>query len=226
MTEIESGARRVMRSEERIPRLRTRGRENRRKLLTTAERLLARPDTENIRFSDVFEAAGVSRGSAYRIYIGLDDLMHDLAAEWINNFVEYLATNEPEEPPDDWMALSDYIVERGTIYWRDTADTLSVLPRIRTNVPESHKRAQRAMSRIVGELFARYFVLPKIDDWQAVLGFFVQLGDLTFSDAFRREGRISEDRQAEAKTLCRTYLSFYLPAWLPRRNRDGDRGAS
>lgn len=218
MTEEKSGARRTMRSEERIPRLRARGRENRRRLLTTAERLLADPATQNLRFSDVFETAGVSRGSAYRIYIGLDDLMHDLAAEWINNFVDYLATAEPEVPPEDWMALSDYIVERGVLYWRDTADTLSVLPRIRSNVPESHKRAQRSMTRIVGELFARYFVLPQIDDWPAVLGFFVQIGDLTFSDAVRREGRISEERQAEAKALCRTYLSFYLPAWLPRRN--------
>ncbi len=116
------------------------------------------------------------------------------------------------------MALSDYIVTRGALYWKDTADTLSVLPRIRSNVPESHKSAQKAMTRIVGELFARYFVLPKVDDWPAVLGFFVQIGDLTFSDAVRREGRISEAREAEAQALCRTYLSFYLPAWLPGRN--------
>lgn len=220
MTDKKSGAQRVMRSEERIPRLRARGRENRRKLLSTAEKLLADPETRNLRFGDVFEAAGVSRGSAYRIYIGLDDLMHDLAAEWINNFVDYLAGSEPPEPPEDWMAVSDFIVERGVEYWKDTEQTLRVMPRIRSSLPESHKRAQRAMSRIVGEIFARYFVLPKIEDWPAVLGFFVQIGDLTFADSVRREGRISPARMAEAQALCRTYLSFYLPSWLPRRNDD------
>ena len=49
--------------------------------------------------------------------------MHDLAAEWINNFVEYLATSEPEEAPEDWMMLSDYIVQRGAAYWKNTEQT-------------------------------------------------------------------------------------------------------
>ena len=155
MADETTGANRVMRSEQRIPRLRSRGRENRRRLLATAEKLLAEPGNETLRVSDVFEAAGVSRGSAYRIYIGIDDLMHDLAAEWINNFVDYLATNEPPEPPEDWMTLSDFIVERGVAYWKNTEKTLKVMPRIRSNVPESHKRAQRALSRVIGEIFAR-----------------------------------------------------------------------
>ncbi|MEM8817557.1 MAG: TetR/AcrR family transcriptional regulator [Pseudomonadota bacterium] len=222
MSENNSGADRVMRSEERIPRLRARGRANRQKLLSTAETLLAQPDSDNLRFSDIFEAAGVSRGSAYRIYIGLDDLMHDLAAEWINNFVDYLASSRPETPPEDWMTLSDFIVEHGVAYWRNTADTLRVMPRIRSNLPESHKRAQRALSRIIGEIFGRYFALPNIDEWPAVLGFFVQICDMTCSDAVRREGEISDERLAEAQALCRTYLSFYLPAWLPHRS-DQDR---
>jgi len=218
MSEKKSGPDRIMRSEQRIPRLRARGRANRRKLLSTAETMLANPNSDNLRFSDIFEAAGVSRGSAYRIYIGLDDLMHDLATEWINNFVDYLATSRPEEPPEDWMTLSDFIVEHGVNYWKDTADTLRVLPRIRSNLPESHKRAQRALSLIIGKIFERYFALPKIDEWPAVLGFFVQICDMTCSDAVRREGTISEERLAEAQALCRTYLSFYLPVWLPRRS--------
>ena len=75
------------RSEDRIPKLRTRGRANRDKLLRAAERQLAERHGKPLRFCDVFESAGVSRGSAYRIYIGIDDLMQDLAAEWIANSV-------------------------------------------------------------------------------------------------------------------------------------------
>ena len=37
-----------------------------------AERMLARDKSAQLRFSDVFESAGVSRGSAYRIYDGID----------------------------------------------------------------------------------------------------------------------------------------------------------
>ncbi len=206
-----------MRSEERIPRLRSRGRANRRKLLETAKRLLADPDTHNLRFSDVFEAAGVSRGSAYRIYIGLDDLLHDLTAEWLDNFVDHLASSEPPAVPDDWMVLSDFLVERAALYWKHTEETLRVLPRIRVNVPESHQRSQQGLSRIIGEIFSRYFALPSIEDWPAVLGFYVQICDLTFSDSVRREGRITEQRRIEAQALCRTYLAFYLPAWLPSK---------
>ena len=217
MDEQGSDTRRSMRSEERIPRLRSRGRANRRKLLETAERLLADPARKNLRFSDVFEAAGVSRGSAYRIYMGLDDLLHDLIAEWLNNFVDHLASTEPPLAPEDWMVLSDFLVERAAGYWKTTDTTLRILPRIRSNVPESHQQSQRALSRIIGEIFSRNFVLPAMEDWNAVLGFYVQICDATFSDSVRREGRITEQRLREAQALCRTYLAFYLPSWLPSR---------
>ena len=69
----------MSRSEQRIPKLRTRGRENRRKLLAEAERMLLEDNGGSLKFSDIFEAAGVSRGSAYRIYINVDDLLQDLA---------------------------------------------------------------------------------------------------------------------------------------------------
>lgn len=217
MGEEASGARRSMRSEERIPRLRSRGRANRRQLLAAAERLLAAAGTHKLRFSDVFTAAGVSRGSAYRIYMGLDDLLHDLVSEWLNNFVDHLASSEPPAEPEDWMTLSDFLVERAAAYWKDTEETLRVLPRIRINVPESHQRSQRALSRIIGEIFSRYFVLPGSEDWDAVIGFYVQICDATFSDSVRREGRITAQRKSEAQALCRTYLAFYLPSWLPSR---------
>jgi len=50
------------------------------------------------------------------------------------------------------------------------------------------------------------------------LAFFTQICDITFSDAVRAEAQISEQRLIEAETLCRTYLEFHLPAWLPVRN--------
>lgn len=204
------------RSEQRIPRLRARGRENRRKLLRAAERLLANGMNDNLRFSDVFEAAGVSRGSAYRIYIGFDDLMQDLSGEWINNFVKYLGDTEPETPPENWMALSDFMVYRGAQYWMTTKDTLRVMPRIRSNVPASYKSALRELARVIGDNFKKYFVIPDIPHWGPVIGFYVQLCDITYADSMRRDGRISDDRLREAQALCRTYLSFYFPAWLPQ----------
>ncbi len=97
----------MTRSEQRIPKLRSRGKANRRKLLAEAERLLLENNGSPVKFSDVFEAAGVSRGSAYRIYIGIDDLLQDLATEWINNFVLFLDSSHPGSPPEDWANLSD-----------------------------------------------------------------------------------------------------------------------
>ena len=207
----------MSRSEQRIPRLRTRGRENRRKLLAEAERLMLASNGQALKFSDVFEAAGVSRGSAYRIYIGIDDLLQDLATEWVNNFVEFLQSSELEVQPENWAQLSDFIVRRGAVYWAITADTLRVMPRIRSNAPASYSRAVRTMSECLAVLFDRYFVVPEIPDWLSKLSFFTQICDITFTDAVRREGHISEQRQTEAEALCRTYLSFHLPAWLPPR---------
>ena len=207
---------RVLRSEERIPRLRRRGRANRRRLLETAERLLSIPATDKLRFSDVFEAAGVSRGSAYRIYLGIDELLQDLAGEWLDNFVKHLDFSEPPALPEDWMSLSDFLVERAAVYWTSTDQTLRVLPRIRANVPDSHRRAQMELSRVIGGIFSRYFVLPAKGDSQSVLSFYVQLCDSTFSDSMRRDGRVTAERVTEAQALCRTYLSFYLPQWMPQ----------
>jgi AcrR family transcriptional regulator len=209
------------RSEQRIPKLRTRGRNNRRKLLAEAERLLLESGGDQLKFSAVFEAAGVSRGSAYRIYIGIDDLLQDLAAEWINNFVDYLKSSDPGTQPANWAQLSDFIVKWAAAYWAETADTLRVLPRIRSNTPASYNHAVLALSDCLADIFDRYFVIPEVPGWSSRLAFFTQLCDISFSDAVRSEGHISEERLIEAEALCRTYLAFHLPARLPARNQAG-----
>jgi AcrR family transcriptional regulator len=205
------------RSEQRIPKLRTRGRENRRKLLREAERLLAQSHGDILRFSDVFESAGVSRGSAYRIYIGIDDLMQDLASEWITNFVDFLSEIRPEHAPENWQQLSDFIIEKGTGYWAHTSDTLRVMPRVRSNAPESYKMALRELSLCLAALFERFFLMPEIPNWTGKLSFYTQLCDAVFSDSVRVDNRITDNRMAEAQILCRTYLSFHLPEWIPVR---------
>lgn len=215
----------MSRSEQRIPKLRTRGRENRRKLLAEAERLLLEDNGGSLKFSDIFEAAGVSRGSAYRIYINIDDLLQDLATEWMNNFVSCLETYEPEEPPETWSQLSDLIVRRGAEYWAETSDTLRILPRIRSNAPASYRTAVRELSVCLSEIFNRHFVVPEVAGWMTKLAFFTQICDITFTDAVRNDGHIREQRLIEAETLCRTYLAFHLPTWLPARTRS-DKAAS
>ena len=212
----------MSRSEHRIPKLRTRGRENRRRLMAEAQRLLLEGGGGPLRFSDVFEAAGVSRGSAYRIYIGIDDLLQDLATEWVNNFVDFLKAADDGRSPDNWGELSDYAVQRAADYWAQTADTMRVLPRIRSNEPSSYRAAIRALSEAFALLFNRYFVIPDVQDWLSKMAFYTQICDITFSDAVRSERHISEQRISEAQALCRTYLSFYLPNWLPPREPNGN----
>ena len=208
----------VSRSEQRIPKLRTRGRENRRRLMAEAQRLLLEGEGAPLRFSDVFEAAGVSRGSAYRIYIGIDDLLQDLATEWINNFVEFLKVEDENMSPDNWGELSDQVVERCADYWLQTSNTLRVMPRIRSNEPSSYREAVLALAEVNALLFNRHFVIPEVPDWLQKMAFYMQICDITFSDAVRSERHISEQRISEAQALCRTYLSFYLPNWLPPRD--------
>lgn len=215
---IETGPMNINRSEQRIPRLRTRGRENRRRLLAEAERLLLETDGGPLKFSDVFEAAGVSRGSAYRIYIGIDDLLQDLATEWINNFVDFLNAGVPEKPPENWGQLCSFLVRRGAEYWAETYQTLRVLPRFQSAAHSNYNAAVREMSLCVSDIFNRYFVVPEVPGWMSKLAFFTQICDITFSDAVRAEAQISEQRLIEAETLCRTYLEFHLPAWLPARS--------
>lgn len=210
------------RSEQRIPRLRTRGRENRRRLLIEAERLLLESDGGPLKFSDVFEAAGVSRGSAYRIYIGIDDLLQDLATEWITNFVKFLKAGVPERQPENWGELCSYLVRRGADYWADTCETLRVLPRFQSASHANYNAAVREMSLCASEIFDRYFVVPEVPGWMSKLAFFTQICDITFSDAIRAEGCISEQRLIEAEALCRTYLEFYLPTSLPTRSLSED----
>ena len=206
------------RSEARIPRLRKRGRENRRKMMATAERLLFEAEGRPLRFSDVFEAAGVSRGSAYRIYMGIDDLVQDLATEWVSNFVGFLESAELPMPPGSWAEVSDFIVQKAADYWDHTADTIRVLPRIRSYEPSGYREAIHALSEVNALLFNRYFMVPDVPDWLARMAFFARICDITFRDALRADGRVSEQRVAEAQALCRTYLGFYLPDRLPPRD--------
>ena len=207
------------RSQRRIPKLRSRGRANRDRLLRCAEQLLARNNGARLKFSEVFETADVSRGSAYRIYDGIDDLMQDLATEWVNNFVTFLADVRPTSRPRSWMELSDFIIERGADYWAQTANTLRVMPRIRSGAPESYRSAVAELSGCLSRLYARYFQIPDVPDWHQKLAFCTQLCDIVFSDAVRSDGAISRRRLEEAQALCRTYLRFHLPDALPRRIR-------
>ncbi|MEL7187396.1 MAG: TetR/AcrR family transcriptional regulator [Pseudomonadota bacterium] len=205
------------RSDRRIPKLRTRGRANRERLLSEAQRLIEAQDGTPLRFSDVFEAAGVSRGSAYRIYNGIDDLMQDLASTWINDFVVHLRSVNLDAPVKSWQQLSDQIVIAGVDYWKRTAKTLRVLPRVRVNAPESYRLAVRDMTTAVAEIFEARFVIPAIANWHDAISLYVQLGDTIFSDSVRRDGNMSARRVDEAKILLSNYLSFYLPATLPPR---------
>ena len=207
------------RSDRRIPKLRTRGRANRDRLLTEAQRLIEEQGGKPVRFSDVFEAAGVSRGSAYRIYNGIDDLMQDLSSTWINNFVAHLRNANLDTPVETWQELSDQIVLAGVDYWDDTASTLRVLPRVRVNAPESYKNAVRDMTATVAKIFESRFVIPEIEHWHDAINMYVQIGDAIFSDAARRHGHMTERSILEAKTMLTTYLSLYLPAWLPAREQ-------
>lgn len=202
------------RSNQQIPKLRTRGRANRKRLLAAAQKLIEKAGGQPIRFSDVFKAAGVSRGSAYRIYDGIEDLLQDLASSWINNFVESVRKSKPTIQPDSWMDLSDHLVAHAAAYWFDTRDTLRVLPRVRSNLPESYRAAVRDLTQSFADAFDQYLVMPDIPDWLSVLAMYTSLGDTIFSDAARREGHISEQRLVEAQKICTTYLSFYLPTWL------------
>ena len=193
-------------------------------MLRIAERMLAENRGEALKFADVFHAAGVSRGSAYRIYNGVEDLLQDLAGEWLGNFVTYLSDIEFEEPPADWVALSDRIVERGARYWTDTAETLEVLPRVVSSMPETYGAAMKSLSECLDGLFSRYFEMPPIPGWQQKLAFYTQLGDAVYADALRLEGRIGEQRLVEAQALCRTYLAFHLPPDLPPRSLSAAHG--
>ena len=148
--------------------------------------------------------------------------MQDLATEWITNFVAFLEAENASLSPDNWGELSDHIVERCAEYWMQTSSTLRVMPRIRSNEPSSYKAAVRALSEVTARLFDRYFIIPDVPEWLAKMAFYIQICDITFSDAVRSERHISEQRINEAQALCRTYLSFYLPNWLPPREPAGN----
>ena len=198
--------------------MRSRGRANRDKLLKRATEMLAEGNGSTLKFSDVFESAGVSRGSAYRIYNGIDDLMHDLSADWVQNFVDHLAGVRPPNPPETWMELTDFIIKSGADYWAMTENMLRVMPRVRSNAPASYKASIHALADSLARLYDRYFELPEIPDWHSKLVFATQLCDFAYSEAVRTEGAITTQRLREAQVLCKTYFGFFLPATArPRR---------
>lgn len=206
-----------IRSDIRIPKLRTRGRANRQKMLTAVQRLIEAQGEQPVRFSDVFEQAGVSRGSAYRIYDGIEDLMQDLASSWIDNFVAYMREAVPKSRPATWPQLVDEFVSAGSEYWDQTADILRVLPRVRSNVPESYRQSVKDLTLLLAEIFDQHFEVPAIPEWLSVLALFTSLCDTIFADSVRRDGRVSKQRLLETQKICTTYLSFYLPEELPLR---------
>ncbi len=69
----------------------------------------------------------------------------------------------------------------------------------------------------MASMFDSYFVMPEIPGWLSKMAFFVQICDMTFTNAVREEGKVGQQRLAEAQAMCRAYLAFHLPAQLPTK---------
>jgi len=205
------------RSSGRIPNLKTRGRINRHKLLKAATELLRERRENAFRFNDVFKAAGVSRGSAYRIYNGLDDLMQDVTCEWIAGFIISIRAAHENVHPATWQELVDTMIESSARGWVASAGTLIALPRYHCVVPESYQDSIRELMQVFAELFNKFFDVPYVPGWFSVLGIGMQLSDVVFANAMRREGVISEHSIVEAQRVSRTYLAMHLPETIPVR---------
>ncbi len=205
------------RSGDRIPKLRTRGRANRQKLLDVAQQLLSERRGEPLRFREVFETADISRGSAYRIYDGIQDLLQDLATDWLFGFARFLRRNKPPTGLDDWRELSDHILATAAVHWMATVEILVVVPRAPTYATEYYKTGVRDVVTTVAETFDSHFEMSKVPKWLTVLSLYLQIGDTIFADAVRQEGTISDACLAETQRLCATYLSYHLPDTLTPR---------
>jgi len=185
-------------------------------MVDAAITLLTKNNPQEISFKQIAKLAQVPEGSAYHFYANKYDLFVDVAKEMSRLFRD--KQSQPiEREVETWHDVMDALIDRGAEIYESNPVARELL--IGSKTPPEIKQVDRDNDRKIAEImidrFSEKFQLPKLDDFDKVMFWVIELTDLMFSLSVREHGYIHKRYIKEAKRVARGYLSTYIPPVLP-----------
>ena len=170
-----------------------RGKARRQALVTAAYDLFCKYPVEEIAFIDIARAADVPEESAYHFFANRFDVFTEVANQLSESFIEIFQKPVPARRRRDWQSLVRYLLEKGSEVYNETPPARQLL--IGGKTPPEIKQMDRINEQkfglVLGEIFNRYFKMPKISRSDDVFYYFIELTDLIFSLAVIKHDKIT-----------------------------------
>ncbi len=191
---------------------RQRGRERRRRLLAAAYELLCERPVEEVSFRDIAGRAEIPEGSAYHFFANRFDVFSALAKQLSDQFIEAHRRRVPPARRRSWQALAEHLVDVGAKVYAENPPARQLLIGGKTppEVKQADRINDRAVGRVMYEVFAEHFELPETDAMQDAFYYFIEITDLIFTLSVIEHGEITAAMLREAKRAGVGYLGTYL----------------
>lgn len=194
-----------------------RGRARRAILVEASRALLREREIDEISLTDVAEAAGIPKSSAYHFFSHVLEVFEAAASDMEAEIHEDLDSLSVADCTD-WRQAVTRFVGRGAAYFNANRDAMQLL--IGPKTPSAIKLKDRQNDfAVAGQLrdgVSRHFELPELADTPEIFFRAIEIADLFFGLSVIRHGRITEAFTDEAARATCAYLSLYLPVVLPR----------
>jgi len=194
-----------------------RGRTRRAILVEASRKLLREREIDEISLTDVADAAGVPKSSAYHFFSHVLEVYEaaasDMEAE-IHDDLDRLSVADCT----DWRQTVTRFVDRGSAYFNAHRDAMQLLigPKSPSAIKLKDRQNDFAIAGQLRDQISRNFELPELADSPEIFFRAIEIADLFFGLSVIRYGHITEAFTDEAARATCAYLSLYLPVVLPR----------
>jgi len=194
-----------------------RGRLRRAALIEACRALLKERELDEISLTEVAEAAGIPKSSAYHFFADIQEVyastINDVLAD-INVAVEKAELTNPS----DWSVIVHAFLGAGADYFNRNYDALQLVigPKTPSAIKQQDRISDKALAIELRRQISMHFKLPMDIVDLDVFVHSIEIVDLFFSMSVMHHKKITAAYRLEAGRASCAYIGLYLPPILPR----------
>jgi AcrR family transcriptional regulator len=188
-------------------------------LIPAIETLLLQHDPSDITIQMIADEARTPPATVYHFFPSIDAAMFAQARLYLDRFVA-IVENEPLS--DDytcwqksWLAAA----QRWRQYYVSNTACMRLLlgPDVPRDIQTMDSEFNIRLGRIAAARLHRYFLMPQIDNLEAICTNAVEIIDAFWRMSFERHATVSDAHFDESMRAAIAYLRIYVPDVLPPR---------
>jgi len=198
---------------------RKRGQERRKRILSTARALLADTDPDQLSLADIAERSDIPVSSLYHFYRDVSQVYTDIVSQFHEELLEDLMADFEHERFVAWQALISWLIQRTAAFYQahPAFEVLILSGKAPARIKQTDRELDSQLGQALTELFQQHFDLPDIKGLDQIVYNAVEIVDLFFSLALRRNQTLTPDAIEEARRAAIAYLRNYFPEFLNTR---------